>query len=565
MIRRLWSFVESEVRGMHDAAYMLGFFALLSAVLALFRDRLFAAMFGASGLLDVYFAAFRIPDIIFVTVASMVSVFALVPFLESQKEQVDAERVFGNVCLVFSVFLVLFACAIAPCVPFLLRVFFPSLVLGVYGPQLVALSYVLLAQPVLLGVSTIMTSVVQMRGRYVLYALAPLLYNTSIIVGLAWLYPMFGMSGVAFGVVCGALLHVLIQIPFVARTGFLNQVFSSVSWRTMYALVRLSLPRTLALASTSILLLALTAFAGTFPEGSVSIFILAFNLQAAPLAIIGASYSVAAFPTLARHMARGESDEFVRHILTAARHIIFWSLPFLALFVVLRAHIVRVVLGSGAFDWTDTRLVAAAVALFMLSLAAQGLSLLFIRGYYAAGKTTFPLLVTAVSTVLTILCAVLFSSWFESSVLFRHTLEILLRVEDLPGSVVLTLPLAFACGAIIQALVFLISFEFHFAKTRESLSRVFFDALAGSVAAGFVAHQMLALFAPVVVQTRTLGIFAQGFIAGVVGIVAGVLVLLFLGNRELHEVWHTLHHRFWKVRPLEPQSATDTHIADSAV
>lgn len=553
---------------MHDAAYMLGFFALLSAVLALLRDRLFAAMFGASGLLDVYFAAFRIPDIIFVTVASMVSVFALVPFLESQKNPGDAERVFGNVLLVFSVFLVLFACGLAPFLPFLLSVFFPSLIFGPYGTQLLVLSYVLLAQPVLLGVSTIMTSVVQMRGRYVLYALAPLLYNTSIIAGVAWLYPLFGIAGIAFGVVCGALLHLLIQMPFVARTGFFAHVFVPISWRTLYSLVRLSLPRTLALASTGILLLALTAFAGTFPEGSVSIFVLAFNLQAAPLAIIGASYSVAAFPTLARHMARGENDEFVRQIVTAARHIIFWSLPFLALFVVLRAHIVRVVLGSGAFDWTDTRLVAAAVALFMLSLAAQGLSLLFIRGYYAAGKTTFPLMVTAVSTLVTIVCAFVFARWFEHITLFRHTLEILLRVEDLPGSVVLTLPLAFACGAIVQAMVFLVSFEFHFANAREPLSRVFFDALAGSVTAGFVAHQMLALFAPVVVQTRTLGIFAQGFIAGVVGIIAGVLVLLFLRNQELHEVWHTLHHRFWKARPLDAKAvpaSTDAHIADSTV
>lgn len=563
MIRRLWSFFETEVRGMHDAAYMLGFFALLSAVLALFRDRLFASIFGASGLLDVYFAAFRIPDIIYVTVASMVSVFALVPFLESQKDE-DAKKVFSNVFLTFSGFLIFFACMVAPFVPLLLAALFPELIAGPHGADLIAISYVLLVQPILLGISTILTSVVQMQGRYVLYAIAPLLYNLSIIASLLWLYPTFGIVGVAYGVVFGALLHLCVQLPFVVRTGFLGELFSPIIWRSVYRLVTLSLPRTVALASTSVLLLVLTAIAGRFPEGSVSIFVLAFNLQAAPLAIIGASYSVAAFPTLARHFARGENNEFVRHILTAARHIIFWSLPFLALFVVLRAHIVRVVLGTGAFDWTDTRLVAAAVALFMVSLAAQGLSLLFIRGYYAAGRTTLPLLISAGATLVTIVCALWLSHVFTTVPLFRYAVEILLRVEDLPGAVVLMLPLAFAIGSILQAVLFLAFFELHFAKTREPLGRVFFDASAGSVVAAFVAHQTLALFAPVVVLERTLGVFAQGFIAGVVGIVAGVLVLLFLRNEELHEVWHTLHHRFWKARLFNTHTESPTgphHIA----
>lgn len=558
MIRRIWSFLESEVRGIHDAAYMLGFFALLSAVLALFRDRLFAGIFGASELLDVYFAAFRVPDILYVTVASMVSVFALVPFLELQEKE-RAHIVFGNVFIVFSGFLIVCAAVIAPFVPYVLSVLFPELMAGTYRTELIAISYILLAQPVLLGVSTILTSIVQMKGRYVLYAIAPLLYNISIIGALLFLYPLFGIVGVAYGVVLGAFLHLCVQLPFVVRTGFLRDILSPIAWRGVYTLITLSLPRTLALASTSFLLLILTALAGRFPEGSVSIFVLAFNLQAAPLAIIGASYSVAAFPTLARHFARGENEEFVRHILTAARHIIFWSLPFLTLFVVLRAHIVRVVLGSGAFDWTDTRLVAAAVALFMTSLAAQGLSLLFIRGYYAAGRTTLPLVVTLSAASITVGSALVLTNFFQTIPVFRYAIEILLRVEDLPGAVVLMLPLAFAIGSIIQAVLFLFFFEMHFAKTRAPLGRVFFDASAGSVVAAFVAHQTLALFAPVVVLERTLGVFAQGFIAGVVGIVAGVLVLLFLRNEELHEVWHTLHHRLWKARlfdtttPLESE------------
>lgn len=541
---------------MHDAAYMLGFFALLSAVLALVRDRLFAAMFGASGLLDVYFAAFRIPDILYVSLASMISVFALVPFLESRKEEIEQKRIFGNVVLVFSLALIVFSLLVLPFVPWLLAVFFPALLYGSYGAELIAITQLLLVQPILLGISTVLTSIVHMRGRYLLYALAPLLYNVSIIGALVWLYPLFGMYGVVYGVIAGALLHMLIQIPFVIRTGFLSALATRIVWRDIYDLVVLSLPRTLALATSSMLLLILTAYAAHAGEGAVSIFILAFNLQAAPLAIIGASYSVAAFPTLARHFARGENDAFVLHILTAARHIIFWSLPFLVLFIVLRAHIVRVVLGTGSFDWTDTRLVAAAVALFMVSLVAQGLSLLFIRGYYAAGKTIFPLVVSVGTLLFTILCASWCTYLFQNEPLFRAFLEIALRVEDLPGTQVLVLPLAFALGSIVQAVCFIVFFEVHFACTRAPLLRIFFHASASALIAGFVAHRTLALFAPVVVLERTLGVFAQGFIAGILGVIAGALVLILLKNTEIQEVWHTLHHKFWNALPLFGKTET---------
>lgn len=545
MIRRLWSFFQTEVRGIHDAAYMLGGFAVLSALLAIVRDRLFASTFGAGELLDVYFSAFRIPDILFVTIASVVSVFALVPFLEEKNSEESSQRFFGNVVLVFSCALSLSAFLIFLFIPNITRVVFPALSAGAYGEMLVHISRILLLQPILLGLSAILTAVVQIKGRYLLFALAPLLYNLSIIVGIMVCYPLWGVSGIAWAVVLGAFLHVSIQMPFVTRAGFMQFVFSSIDWTQLARLVRASLPRTIALASTNILLFIITIIAATYPEGSVSIFTLAFNLQSAPLAIIGASYSVAAFPTLARHFARGESQEFVHHILTAARHIIFWSLPFLALFVVLRAHIVRVVLGAGAFDWTDTRLVAAAVALFMVSLVAQGLSLLFIRGYYAAGKTVFPLIVTIASSVFTVFLALNMGQWFMQFELLRNTLEILLRVEDVSGTVVLMLPLSFAVGALVQASIFVAFFEYHFASVRASLSRVAFEVFGASVVAAFCAHETLALFAPVVLLERALGVFAQGFIAGFIGIIAGVFTLFLLGNQELKEVFSAFHKMFW--------------------
>ena len=132
-------------------------------------------------------------------------------------------------------------------------------------------------------------------------------------------------------------------------------------------------------------------------------------MQSVPLAIVGASYSLAAFPTLAGLWTKGDTRTFVSTLSTAMRHIFFWSVPALVLFVVLRAQIVRTVLGSGAFDWSDTRLTAASLALFAVSVVAQSAILLLTRAYYAAGKTRAPLFIAFGGALITVCSAFLFS------------------------------------------------------------------------------------------------------------------------------------------------------------
>src|SRR3990167_10365171 len=91
MVKRFLNMLNIEVAGLHQAAYLLGFFAICSQVLALVRDRILASQFGAGNTLDLYYSAFRIPDILFVTVASIVSVSVLIPFLIERFEKGEAE------------------------------------------------------------------------------------------------------------------------------------------------------------------------------------------------------------------------------------------------------------------------------------------------------------------------------------------------------------------------------------------------------------------------------------------------------------------------------------------
>lgn len=547
-MQRIFRFIEGEVRGLHEAAYLLGFFALLSTLLALFRDRLLAASFGAGEQLDIYYAAFRIPDIVFVSIASLVSVFILVPLLTQSDSEVDRHNMIGNALAGLSILMLITTLLLWILMPYIIPVLFPTLLHE--GGDLLQLSRILLIQPIFLGISGILASVTQVSGRYFLYALAPLLYNLGIIFGIVVLYPIFGLTGIAYGVLLGAFTHMGIQIPFVRRTGYLARTSFKINRAQLWEIITISIPRTISIASNQVALLILIVIAASLGAGAVSVFSLAFNLQAAPIAIIGASYSVAAFPTLAKFFALGKKEYFNTQIINASRHIIFWSLPLMSLVIVLRAHIVRVVLGAGEFGWADTRLTAAALALFIVSLTAQALSLLFVRGYYAAGETRKPLIINIGTAFGIVLGAYALLQLIAANDTWRYFIEALLRVEGIEGTNMLMLPLSYAVFSILNVLVFVAWYERDFGTLKNRLKKPFFESFAAAVVAGFFAQQTLRVLDGVLSINTFMGVFLLGFSAGVVGIVAGALLLRILGNKEIYEVSTAFHNKFWRYVPL---------------
>ena len=247
---------------------------------------------------------------------------------------------------------------------------------------------------------------------------------------------------------------------------------------------------------------------------------------------------------------------FIDQMTNSARFIIFWSLPITVLFIVLRAQIVRVILGSGLFSWEDTRLTAATLALFVFSSMFQCLLLLFMRGFYSAGSTSKPFYINLFSTIVTLVLAYSLVKFFYFVPAFGHFFTALLKVDDLPRNVVLMLPLAFSIGIVINTLIHWIVFEKDFGGFSNGVMRTLFQSFAASVIMGFVAYVGLNIFAPIIDTTSLWGIFLQGFLAGIVGIGAGILILILLKNRELGEVWGVAKGKFWKTKVI----ATDPEI-----
>lgn len=529
MVQDLFERIATPIRGLHQAAYLLAGLTLAAQLLALLRDRTFAHMFGAGEVLDLYYAAFRIPDLVFVFVASLVSAYVIIPRIsaadkESTRRILSESATFllgmgGAICLAFAVFM-----------PDLLAWLYPSFLETDLYTEFVLLSRLLLIQPILLGLSSLFASVTQVNRRFMLFALSPVLYNLGIILGAVVFYPIFGLPGIGIGVLLGSIAYLAVNIPVLVQAGVTPRfVFPRAA--TMLPIIRDSVPRSLALGMGSITAFVLTILASRIGTGSVSVFSFASNLQAVPLALIGASYAVAAFPALSEASAKDKKEEFMRILSSGARHIILWTVVSLGFIVVLRAHLVRVILGTGAFDWDATRLTAALLALLAVGLVAQGLVLLFSRALYAVRNSWQPLAYQIAGGAITIYTAFFLLS-LDSTHGFPVWLAETLRVGDVAGSNVLLLAFAATLGQILIALLALVSLAHVAPGLSRMLVRPLFHGALATVVGGAATYLMLALEGNVAELTTLFAVFTQGFIAGMVGLTASALALFLLKNEE---------------------------------
>jgi putative peptidoglycan lipid II flippase len=516
------------VRGLHQAAYLLAALTLASQMLALLRDRIFAHTFGASEVLDLYYAAFRVPDLVFALVSSLVSAYILIPLItrtdkEATKRLLSESTSFllgtgGLVCVVLAIFM-----------PQFLAFLYPSFAASVYQSEFVLLSRILLFQPILLGLSGILASVTQVHRRFTLFALSPVLYNVGIIFGAISLYPIWGLTGIGFGVIIGSIAYLSVNIPVVIGAGVMPN-FKIPTFTIMSSVVRDSIPRSLALGLGSVTALALTAIASRIGTGAVSVFTFASNLEAVPLALIGSSYAIAAFPALSEASAPEKRDEFIRILSSSARHIILWSLVSLGLVIVLRAHIVRVVLGTGAFDWDATRLTAALLAVLATGLAAQGLVILFSRALYAARQSWRPFFYQLAGGAITVILAIAFLKAGDSEL--PSSLASLMRVGDIHGTAILLIALSATLGQIFLIILSLIALRSVAPSLTRTLWRPFVDGCVAALAGGTAAYITLAFEGGIAPLTTLMSVFIQGFVAGVVGLAVAGIALFIIENEE---------------------------------
>ena len=272
----------------------------------------------------------------------------------------------------------------------------------------VLLSRFMLISPLFFAFSAISAGVLQYFQKFVAYALAPVVYNLSIIVGIVFFAPSFGVFGVAMGAVLGAVLHFLIQVPPLYATGFpLRLRFSLLDSQVRKALL-LSIPRTIAGVAHQLNLVVVVAFASFLSAGTITIFTIAEHMYYFPVGIIGVSLATAAFPLLTKAGAAMDMRVFSSTLLSS-----FWRVAGAALFAalvlfLLREPLFRILYLSEEFTIENVKLATAVFGVFTLGIVFQSLIPLLVRAFFALQNTIAPTITGVSSVVLNVILAYVF-------------------------------------------------------------------------------------------------------------------------------------------------------------
>lgn len=520
MFKLLIKRLNSTVAG---GAVLISFFIVLSKILGLIRDRMLASFFGAGQILDSYFASFRIPDLIFNTLILGALASAFVPIFVklNKKDRKHAIRVSNSILNIIVSFLAIIALIVIIKADFFVKLLVP----GFNAFQLaltIKLTRVMLVSIVIFGASNIMSSLLNSYKSYFYYSLAPVMYNIGIIIGII-LSRFYGYIYLAYGVVFGALLHFIIQFFAVLKKGWHYSLIFNLKDKYVKKIFKLMLPRTFGLAVTQINQIVITMIASGLVTGSIAVFYFGMNLQSFIVSIFGISIAIAIFPVLSEH-ASVDRNEFQNHLIKNIKRIIFFVVPISVLMVLLRAQIVRIVLGTGSFDWQDTYYTAQVLGYFSVSLIFQCLIPIIARAFYALENTKIPVITSVIGFIINIILALVLSSY--------------MGIEGIA--------IAFSVSCIINLSLLFIILNKKFCRMKGHRLGVFiFKVLFNSLIMGLIVYIARYFLSLGVDMTKFIGIFLQFSISVIIGAIVYFVLSLILKIPEA-DVLKRYYQRFEK-------------------
>lgn len=383
----------SSTRQIIRAASLVMVLFLASRVAGLAREIIIGARFGTSAELDAYLAAFRVPDILFQLVAGGALGSAFIPVFTgclARRDLPQAWRLFSavtNLVLIILTALALVAALAAPTlVHYLLA---PGFTLE---QQLLTVSLMrwMLISTVIFGASGIVMGVLNSFQHFLLPALAPIVYNLSIIAGAWFLAPEYGAYGLVMGVVIGAGLHLDIQLFGLWWHRARYHPILGLYDPNVREVGRLMAPRVLGLAAVQLNFWINTLLASSLPAGSLSALNYAWLLMLLPQGIIAQAVATAAFPTFAALDARGAHDELKLVLANTLRAVLFLTIPAAVGLFVWRVPLIRLLLERGEFTSRSTSLTAHPLAFFTFGLVGHAVVEIVTRAFYALHDTRTP-------------------------------------------------------------------------------------------------------------------------------------------------------------------------------
>ena len=396
----------------------------VSRALGFVRQIVFGLYFGTGLEMDAYVAALRVPDALFLIVAGGALGSAFIPTFTTrlaQEDEAGAWRLASAISNLLLIVLVPLSAAAMALSPWLVR----TVVAPAADPAIQAraadLMRVMLLSPAIFGVSGIVMGALNAHQHFLLPAVAPLLYNIAIIAGAIWGgISGTGTMGAAVGMVVGALLHLLVQVPGLLRYGARYTPALGLRDPGVREVGTLMAPRVLGVAVVQINMVITTRLASALGGGAISALDYAWRLMLLPQGIFAQAVGTAVFPTFSAQAARGELDAMRHTLLTMLRTLVALMLPATAGMIVLGRPLVALVFERGAFSATSTADVSMALALFSLGLVGHSLIEIFARAFYALHDTWTPAIAAMGSMAVNLLLGLALPSLFTRAGLAAH-------------------------------------------------------------------------------------------------------------------------------------------------
>ena len=351
--------------------------------------------------LDSFFAAFRLPDLVFQLVAAGALSSAVIPIVSALLATDDTARAWRVVSTIANLMLaglLVLAVVVQIAAPAIIPAITPGFTQEQWS-RTVDLTRIMILGPIFLALGSLATSVLNAQGRFAASAIAPIVYNLAIIGAALFLVPSLGVTGLAIGVVAGSVVHLGIQIVPLRALGFRYERSVDLDDAEARQALKLMAPRALGLGAGQITFVVVTSLASTLFIGAVTGFNVAFTLLQIPIGVIGVPLGIVVLPSLSREAAVGNLTEFAALMSRAIRLIVFVMIPITAIAIVLRSEVVRLLFGDAKLDAFALDQTATTLAAFLFGLTAHALIAVLARAFYARQDTRTPVAAAILAVV----------------------------------------------------------------------------------------------------------------------------------------------------------------------
>jgi len=502
---RLINLTHSKQKSIMSASIVLGITFILSALLGFLRTRILYDQFFHNSVLelDAFNAAFRLPDLIFKLLVTGALSASFIPVYTSflHKDKQEADRIASSVINLLSLVFIGISITI-----FIFATPFSRLIAHGFTPYqlsvMVSLTRILLLAQIFFLFSNFFTSILQVSQIFLIPALSPIIYNIIIILSIYFLGPIFGITGVAWGTVLAAFLHLLIQIPSLKHQGFQYRLILNRKLTGVKEIIRMMIPQTFAIGVSEIENTITLGFASLLVAGSVSLLNLAMQLMYLPSRIFSTTVGQASLPVLSKKIAENKFDEYRDIVIKTIMQSLYLALPIAILILVLRLPLVRLVFGTRHFPWSATKITAATLGFLTPAIVCQAIIQIIVRAFYAIHNTKVPFITATISLII---CAV-------SSVIFINFTNL-----GIAG-----LALGTSLGDLSQCLGLIVCFvlmtkNYNWAKVLNRFLSIFFVSIIGGLFA-WVTMQILDNY--ILNTTRfidVLIVFGASSVCGIIG------------------------------------------------